>query len=345
MKKIYKTGWKFMTGLTCFLLLFNSCKKDEDTTTPVTTSQPTAVANVTTYLGQSWVTLNGSVNAYNNTVIVSFEYDTSMAYSNSISAVPDTVTGSSSTLVYANLTELIPDTKYYYRIIAEGNGFDTVIGADSTFTTDVVTEPVIDFNPDITYGSLSDNDGHVYKTVQLGNMTWMAENLRTTRLNDGTVLPNLCQGPKWAIMLDPAYCRYDNDSISYGLLYNWHAVNSGKLCPAGWHVSTDDDWNNLISVIGSDTVGYKLKETGTFHWQSPNTEATNETGFTALPGGYRNNVGGTFVNAGRIGYFWSATEYNTVDADYYMLSYNFGHLDHSSAAKAAGFSVRCVKDN
>ncbi len=345
MKKLFKTSLKIMAGLACFLLIFNSCKKDKDTTTPETTQQPTAFANASNWVGETWATLNGLVNAYNNTVMVSFEYDTSLAYTNKISAVPDTVTGSSSTLVYANLTGLLPDKKYYYRIVAEGDGFDNVLGADSTFTTDPLTEPVIDFNPDITYGSLSDNDGHVYKTVQLGDMTWMAENLRTTKLNDGTELPNLCQGTSWAIMTKPAYCRYDNDSVSYGLLYNWWTVNTGKLCPAGWHVATSDDWNTLVSYIGSDTEGYKLKEAGTLNWKSPNTDATNETGFTAIPGGYRNSIAGTFSNAGRIAYFWTSTEYNAVDANYYMLFYNFGKIDHSSTAKTVGSSVRCVKDN
>jgi len=345
MKKLFKTGFGILAGLACFLLLMSSCKKDGNDSTIITTSTPTAANNATTYVGETWATLNGIVNAYNNTAIISFEYDTSTAYSNSVTAVPDIVTGSSSTLVYANLTKLLPSTTYYYRIVAEGSSFDTVIGADSTFTTDALTEPVIDFNPDITYGSVSDNDGHAYKTVQIGDLTWMAENLRTTLLNNGTELPNLCQGTKWAIMSDPAYCRFNNDSVSYGMLYNRYAVNSGKLCPAGWHVSTGDDWSKLIAYIGSDTVGFKLKESGTLHWESPNTEATNETGFTALPGGYRNNVAGTFNNAGKIGYFWTSAGYNTVDAEYYMLSYNFSHIDHSSTGKSVGFSVRCVKDN
>ncbi len=345
MKKLSMTGFKTTTVFACFLILISSCKKDGSTVTPVITSQPTAANNKPTYVGETWATLNGLANAYNNTAIISFEYDTSLAYSKKISAVPDTVTGSSGTLVYANLTGLRPETKYYYRIVAEGNSFETVFGPDSTFTTGVLREPVINFNADITYGSVSDNDGHVYKTVQIGDLTWMAENLRTTLMNDGEELPNLCQGTKWATMSDPAYCRFNNDSVSYGLLYNWHAVNSGKLCPAGWHVSTVDDWNNLVAYIGSDTVGYKLKETGTLHWLSPNTAASNVTGFTALPGGYRNNILGTFRNAGKIGYFWTSTEYNTVDANYYMISYNYRNLDHSSTGKSVGFSVRCVKDN
>ncbi|HKK43484.1 MAG TPA: hypothetical protein VJ963_13800, partial [Bacteroidales bacterium] len=207
MKKLFKTGFGILAGLACFLLLMSSCKKDGNDSTIITTSTPTAANNATTYVGETWATLNGIVNAYNNTAIISFEYDTSTAYSNSVTAVPDIVTGSSSTLVYANLTKLLPSTTYYYRIVAEGSSFDTVIGADSTFTTDALTEPVIDFNPDITYGSVSDNDGHAYKTVQIGDLTWMAENLRTTLLNNGTELPNLCQGTKWAIMSDPAYCR------------------------------------------------------------------------------------------------------------------------------------------
>ncbi len=173
----------------------------------------------------------------------------------------------------------------------------------------------------------------------------MAENLKTTLYNDDTAIPLVNQGPEWGALSTPGYCWYSNDTVSYGILYNWYTVNTGKLCPAGWHVPADNEWDILATSIGGDTEGYKLKEAGEIHWLTPNTDATNESGFTALPGGYRSNLLGSFNNLRRTSYFWSSDELNTVDANYRMLFYNYSQLDKSSSSKSSGFSVRCVKDN
>ncbi|HLO59887.1 MAG TPA: fibrobacter succinogenes major paralogous domain-containing protein [Bacteroidales bacterium] len=196
---------------------------------------------------------------------------------------------------------------------------------------------------------MTDQDGNVYKTVTIGTQTWMAENLRTTKYNDGTVIPNVTANNEWAALTTGAYCNYKNttyiDTIAtYGRLYNWYAVNTGKLAPNGWHVPTDAEWRTLTTFLGGDIVsGGKLKETGTTHWLSPNTRATNETGFTALPGGNR-DYDGTFLCIGSHGRWWSATEGDATEAwTRNMLTFD-SNVYTSDNLKELGYSVRCVKD-
>lgn len=196
--------------------------------------------------------------------------------------------------------------------------------------------------------TLQDFDGNVYKTVTLGTQIWMAENLKTTKFNDGTAITLISDNSAWGASALPSYCWYSNDGTinknTYGALYNWNAVNSGKLCPTGWHVPTDVEWTTLTSSLGIDTAaGAKLKEIGLAHWLSPNTGATNETNFTALPGGYRSEVG-VFFGIGNYGYFWSSTENNTVSAWNRSLSYGSRGVGRNGSFKQLGFSVRCLKN-
>ncbi len=199
--------------------------------------------------------------------------------------------------------------------------------------------------PDLT--TVTDIDGNVYNTVTIGTQTWMAENLRTTRFNDGTTIPLITDNDLWAVSNTPAFCWYENDQAvygnTYGALYNWYAVNSGALCPTGWHIPTIGEWTTLFEYLGGPSVaGGKLKETGTSHWYSPNTGATNETGFTALPGGYR--YSGTFNRVGDDGCWWNATENSTTYAWFRYISYDGSDVLSGYKDKAIGFSVRCVKD-
>jgi uncharacterized protein (TIGR02145 family) len=203
------------------------------------------------------------------------------------------------------------------------------------------------FNPDLVYGILTDVDGNEYKTIKIGDQTWMAENLRTFKYNDGTAIPNVKGNTEWAGLTTEAYCTYNNttknDSIAtFGCLYNWYAVNTGKLAPKGWHVPTDAEWTTLIIYLGGESVaGGKLKETGTSHWVSPNVGATNETGFTALSSGGRAS---TFYFILRMGGWWSATEENVDLAWTRYVYYNNSELARQSFLKDFGISVRCVKD-
>jgi uncharacterized protein (TIGR02145 family) len=195
-----------------------------------------------------------------------------------------------------------------------------------------------------------DADGNKYGTIRIGEHLWMEENLKTTRFNDGTPIEMVTGYEEWAELESPAYCWYNNDSThrdTYGALYNWYAVETGKLCPEGWHVPTHNEWSSMVPSY----IGGALKETGTLHWRSPNTGATNQTGFSALPGGYR-SYQGTFNLIRASGYWWSSSKanwYSSSEEDtdrviFRSLQHNNPTLVRHISEKTNGFSVRCVKD-
>jgi uncharacterized protein (TIGR02145 family) len=185
----------------------------------------------------------------------------------------------------------------------------------------------------------------------------MAENLKTINFYDSTPIPSVTNGSAWAALTTSGYCWYNNDSITYkgtyGALYNWYAVGTGKLCPTAWHVANDADWHTLILYLDANAVlsnpeswiaGGKLKESGTTHWPSPNTGATNESGFTALPGGNRTYNFGAFINNGSDGLWWSSSGYDAGNAWYRIMYYDNTYVTRNYSSKNAGLSVRCVKD-
>src|SRR5664280_2706679 len=170
------------------------------------------------------------------------------------------------------------------------------------------------FNTGLTYGTMTDQDGNIYKTITIGTQTWMAENLRTTKYRDSTEIPNVTDNTAWDALTTGAYCNYNNttsaDTIAtYGRLYNWYAAtDSRNIAPAGWHVPTDAEWTTLTTYLGGESVaGGKMKETGITHWISPNTGATNESGFSALPSGMRNWYDGLYIYLVVSTNFWSTT--------------------------------------
>ncbi len=193
--------------------------------------------------------------------------------------------------------------------------------------------------------TVTDIDNNVYNTVTIGTQVWMAENLKTTKFNDGTSIPLVIMFTEWNNLTTPAYCWHNNDELNYkdkyGALYNWYTVNTCKICPSGWHVPTDADWTTLTTYLGGANVaGGKMK--GTDFWQSPNTGATNESGFAARPGACRLD---DFSLLGSSGYWWSSSEFDKNNAWFRLLSYNSGGVLSSINGKTAGFSVRCIKDN
>jgi uncharacterized protein (TIGR02145 family) len=238
------------------------------------------------------------------------------------------------------LNKLIIGKKYYWKVkiksLVSGENKQSYVWHFIPNQTSVTT--------------VSDIDGNFYKTVKIGTQLWMAENLKTTKYNDGTAIPNVTDGTAWGGLSTPAYCWYNNDATTYkatyGALYNWYVVKTGKLCPTGWHVHTDAEWTTLTTFLGGESVaGGKLKETGTTHWQSPNTGATNETGFTALPGGYRNLGGGAFSWVGLGGYWWGSSEIGAGSAWFRSVYYYGSVAYHSLNAEGYGYSVRCVKND
>jgi len=198
-------------------------------------------------------------------------------------------------------------------------------------------------------GTMTDIDGNVYQTVKIGDQWWMAENLRVTHYRDGKDIPHVMYSPDWKNCDIGAYCSYNNSETkadTYGHLYNWFAVvHECNLAPAGWHVPTDAEWTTLTTYLGGKSVaGGKLKEAGTTHWTTPNTGATNESGFTALPGGYRHCDDGNFIGLGYYATFWSASEYSSDAAMYRYLSYDYAGRFRSHSGKCYGYSVRLIRD-
>jgi uncharacterized protein (TIGR02145 family) len=205
-----------------------------------------------------------------------------------------------------------------------------------------------EFNSEVSYGTMTDLDGNTYKTVTIGTQTWMAENLRTTQYNDGTPIPNVTDDDEWAQLTTGAYCNYNNttnvDTIAtFGRLYNWHAVNTEKLAPTGWHVPTDSEWYNTLRDYLGTNCSLELKETGMTHWLDSNTDATNETGFTVLPGGGR-LTDGTFNSIGYNGNWLSATNTHPEENLISIWSISSQRAGSNPFDQAIGGSVRCVKD-
>ncbi|MFY8214528.1 MAG: fibrobacter succinogenes major paralogous domain-containing protein [Flavobacterium sp.] len=208
--------------------------------------------------------------------------------------------------------------------------------------------------------NVTDIDGNVYASVTNCGLTFTKQNLNVSKYSDGTAIPQVTDPTAWANLTTGAWCYYENNTANgpvYGKLYNWYAVVGiydaasatnpalrKKLAPAGWHVPTYTEWTQLTNCLGGEAVaGGKMKATGTTLWQSPNTAATNESGFTGLPGGYRGS-GGSFGGIGDVGHWWSSSESVAASAWYRILDYDDGYAYRTSANKKSGFSVRCLRD-
>lgn len=253
----------------------------------------------------------------------------------------------------ANNSIVIKDGYADYQITIQSDGYNTF---SHLFSRDSLSHyqsnPLhIELTNDSENVLVDGRDGQSYQIVQVGTQLWMAENLRATVYNDGTAI----EFPRtnitaWENNTSGAYAMYNYDETEYGLLYNWYAVNTGKLCPEGWHIPTDDDWLTLSTFLGGTSVaGGKMKVTGTELWQSPNTEASNSSGFSAYPAGWAYFCCGHFSYKGTRAVFWSSSE--GIDADHGISR----HLEHdtgtlirygssNSSNKGNGFSCRCVKD-
>jgi len=207
------------------------------------------------------------------------------------------------------------------------------------------------FNAAKTYGTMTDQDGNTYKTITIGTQTWMAENLRVTKYRNGDAIPNVTDNAAWIALTTGACCTYENttnkDEIAtYGRLYNFYAAtDSRSIAPAGWHVPSDVEWTTLTTFLGGGSVaGGKMKEAGSTHWESQNTSATNESGFTGLPSGYRYYDDGSFLNLGEDGYWWSSTASSASHAWTRDLYYGYAGVVHYYYDKQYGFAVRLIKD-
>jgi uncharacterized protein (TIGR02145 family) len=274
-----------------------------------------------------------------------------------INLTTKTTNGSGVGNFVSNISGLLSGTNYYIRAYAT-NVAGTSYGNQLTFTT---SSTAINVPGPI----LTDIDGNIYQSITNCNQTWTIQNLNVSKFTDGTPIPQATTAVQWETA-GPAWCYYQNNTANgttYGKLYNWYAVagiyyNASlndpalrkKLAPSGWHIPTDDEWDVLMDCLGGVNVGGgKMKEIGTTHWVSPNTDATNSSGFLALPGSWR-NVDGTFSNdIGGKGYWWSSTQIGPVlsgsGSPIRYLAYNSGGGPlRLLQAHKKGFSVRCIKD-
>lgn len=261
---------------------------------------------------------------------------------------PNVVSGNGKGSFSVQLAGLVPNTTYFVRAYAI-NSAGTGYGNQVSFTTAPVQT-----------GTITDIDGNIYKTVNIGTKVWMAENLKTTKYSDGTEIPLVTNSSKWSALTDPGYCWYENDSYAnrelYGALYNWYCIgktsNGGRnICPVGWHVPTDAEWTILTDYLGGEYVaGGKLKEAGST-WTLPNNGATNETGFTARPGGYCDSKG-TFGGKGTSAAWWSSSDWRNWPGEpitlalarTIMFNLTIIYREKFGVSMKTGYSVRCLKD-
>lgn len=331
-----KTAGIFLITLAVF-----SCKKDKRLFPPVISTTAVKEILYTTAVSGGAVSDDGGASVVARGVCWAPSPNPTTASNLSYDGTGD---GEFTSVLYG----LTPGIQYYVRAYAT-NSAGTVYGSELTFTTKV---PAVKFNTSLSYGTATDADGKTYKTILIGTQTWMAENLKTTKFNDGTPIPLVSDGIVWSNNLTPAYSWFANNKELYGDIYggvyNWFAVSSGKLCPSGWHVPSDSEWQQMIDYLGGRSVaGSKLKETGTNNWIGSNTDATNSSGFTAISSGLRSSTNGIYGGEGSFGGWWSSTELNTSPLGTAWTRWVHGDttaIARSDIYKIDGFSVRCLQN-
>lgn len=316
------------TFIIIILSISNGCNKDDNnnaTTTPaLTTSSVISITQTTAVCGGKITSdVGSSITARG----VCWSTSTTPTISGS-----KTSDGEGYGTFKSTITGLIPNTTYFVRAYASNNA-GTSYGNQLIFKTFT--------------GTVKDIDNNVYNTITIGTQEWTTENLKVTHFTNGDPIPKVIENSGWNNLTSWAYCENYNSadsSLIYGHLYNFYAVASGALCPAGWHVPSDQEWITLLNYLGGDTVaGGKLKESGTSHWKSPNTGGSNETGFTGLPAGYRSYYQGFLYNR-VLGYWWSSTEIYTFQSYYIGVNNYSKNVTHLFDYKGNGYSVRCIKD-
>ena len=310
------------------LIISNSCKKDDDNNNSTGTSEsslPVLTTNTVYQIMDVNASGGGSITDDKGYLVTKRGVCWSTKSNPTISD-NKTIDGEGAGSFSSSISGLTANTKYYVRAYAttsKGTGY----GSTLTFTTAAVV----------------DIDNNAYHSVQIGEQVWMKENLKVSHYSSGNEIPNVTDDTQWSNLTTGACCDYNNStyySNTYGKIYNGFAVNDLKgICPTGWHVPTYDEWTTMrTSLGGMETAGAKLKEEGLAHWSYPNTGATNESGFTALPGGLRSYSPSAYSNLGIYGMYWAQSNNS------FTLSKDATYFDEISRNSKYGLSVRCMKN-
>ncbi|MFZ4520615.1 MAG: fibrobacter succinogenes major paralogous domain-containing protein [Bacteroidales bacterium] len=327
-------------GFISILLIISCSKKSDDPSNPVN-STPVLTTDLVSMVKTTSAVVTGTISSDGGAEVTL----RGACWSRSADPMASgfhTVEGTGTGTFYTTINGLDTNTLYYVRAYAT-NSKGTAYGNTISFTT----------AKEVHYGSVKDVDGFNYSVIKIGDLYWLKQNLRVTHYRNGDAIPRVTADNSWKVLATGAYCIYNNlqgnDSI-YGNLYNWHAQGDSRgLCPSGWRVPSDDDWNKLGNFLGGAMVaGGSMKSTGTIEqttglWFTPNTGATDSSRFSGLPGGYRINYG-TYYSMGNVGYFWSSSDTATVNAWNYILDANNSALTRIFNLKTNGFSVRCCKN-
>lgn len=307
--------------------VFNSSCKEANESLPVLDTSPV------TYISIQSVICSGNITDDSDAEVT--ERGICWSTTNKPTTANDKISSGAGTGSFdCTIDGLAANTQYYMRAYAI-NDAGTGYGNEITFRT---------WNSEI----VTDIDGNSYHTVTIGSQVWLVENLSTTHYRNGEPITYISGNDEWELVTSEAYCAYNHDPGNvaiYGRLYNWFAVNDSRnIAPNGCHVATDAEWTSLTNYLGGEGIaGGKLKEAGLIHWKEPNSEATNETGFSALPGGHR-EYGGTFDYIIWGGGWWTSTEENPNDS--WIRYMDCGNCDvwRYLEDKRFGRSVRCLKD-
>jgi uncharacterized protein (TIGR02145 family) len=317
------------------LILLNSCEKETSVALPIiSTSDLTKLTSVSAMCGGTILSDGGDIVKARG-VCWSTHFNPTI-YDN----ISSDGVGIGSFV--SNINGLVSGTYYYLRAYATNNA-GTAYGNEIIFIT-----------------PLTDIEGNIYYTVVIGNQVWIRENLKTTKYNDNADIPIVTDNATWITLSTPACSWYNNNESysdnNYGVLYNWFTVNTGKLCPAGWHVPNEDEWTTLVEYMGGEyKAGGKLKEQGIDHWTKPNLGASDICGFTALPGGFRTGLNpGSSRAMGYVGRWWVSTEsanpwWASTDsvlrwARCRTIFFDGAGVVMGMGLKTNGYSIRCVKD-
>jgi uncharacterized protein (TIGR02145 family) len=351
---------KKVLSLTILILVCSCSTSSDDNGNSNTTGLPILTTAAVLSNDAATAESGGSISSDGGAVITARGVCWNTNANPTVALTTKTTDGEGTGAFTSNITGLIANTTYYVRAYAT-NIVGTAYGNEISFTASINTLGINIAGPSVT-----DIDGNTYQSVSNCGLTFTKRNLNVSSYNDGTPIPQVTDPTQWANLTTGAWCFYENSAAQgtrYGKLYNWYAVAGiydsasasnptlrKKLAPTGWHIPSEAEWTQLIDCLGGEfAAGGKMKAIGTYQtgggglWNYPNEGATNESGFTGLPGGYR-GISGSFTGIYSFGTWWSSSENDTTNAWQCVLFYIYGFAAGGDGSKPDGFSVRCIRD-